>query len=61
MSDSNNDRITRLRARKSALQEKVRALQANPNMRNKDFKVARLNDQVSTITEKIMELEGKKK
>jgi hypothetical protein len=61
MSNTNKDRITRLRARKSALQEKVRALQTNSNMRNKEFKVGRLNDQVLTITEKIMELEGKKK
>lgn len=49
-------RIKRLKARNVELLGQVKKLGENPNVRNKQFKLYCLNLQVSTITEKIVEL-----
>ena len=52
-------RISRLKARKQELQEQMKALRANPGVRNKELKLDRLNDQVLAITAKTKELQHK--
>lgn len=50
------NRLRRLRARKSQLLEKLKFLRENP-VRNAAHKLDLINDEVNTITIKIMELE----
>jgi uncharacterized protein (DUF3084 family) len=55
MKETSKERIQRLKTRRQQLQEQINKLPEN--IRNRDFKIGRLNDQVSTITRKIKELE----
>jgi len=50
------DRISRLSTRKAEIQGEIKSLRDNPNARNKEFKISRLEAQVTTITEKVKEL-----
>jgi len=54
-------RINRLKARAAALQEQIKALEEDPDIRNREFKVDMLKGQLSRVTEKIKELSQKDK
>jgi len=59
MREQRKDRISRLQARKSELLDEIKALRAS-GVRNVEHKVTRLNEQVMTITERIIKLKGGK-
>lgn len=51
------DRLKRLRARKNELLEKMKTLRDSTTVRNAAHKLDLINDEVTTITIKIMELQ----
>jgi len=55
MKETTKDRISRLQARKSELLGEMKSLRA-AGVRNLEHKLDRLNDQVMTITDRIIEL-----
>jgi predicted nucleic acid-binding Zn-ribbon protein len=56
MKEQRKIRITGLRNRKREILAQMRAMRGNPNVRNLEHKLDRLNDQVLTITERIRKL-----
>jgi len=55
MKEHRKDRIARLRARKAELLGEMKELRGS-NVRNKEHKLDRLNEQVMNITERVREL-----
>ena len=54
-------RINRLKARAAVLQQQIKSLQEDLNIRNKEFKLHSLKGELSRVTEKIKELSQKDK
>lgn len=59
MREKPEDRLKRLRARKNELLEKMKTLRRSTTVRNAAYKLDLINDEVNTITIKIMELQEK--
>jgi chromosome segregation ATPase len=59
MKETSQNRISQLQTRKAQLKGQMKTLRENPNARNKEHKLDRLNEQVLTITEKIIKVRDK--
>lgn len=57
--ETKDERIKRLQGQKQRLLEKMQVLRTNPHVRNAEHKLALLNDQVTRITDKIVELKAR--
>jgi uncharacterized protein (UPF0335 family) len=60
MKKRDDARISRLQQREAELKEKIKDIEKEPNISNKELKLERLNDKLARVTEKIKELISEK-